>query len=207
MITAFALYVAPPSPPAFPLATFLHDRRSQNSRTRARHRRAAGPASRLDALPRSREGGGRTRPAPARCAAGGEFPDRFARAGVRPHPVRGQPMTDLAYLSLADGSALLRAKKLSPVEWTRALLDRVAAVDPAYNAFLVVTAELALAQAKAAEAEIAKGNWRGPMHGVPYAAKDIFDIEGMTTTCHSKVRVNHRAAADAFVVKKLRDAG
>ena len=116
-------------------------------------------------------------------------------------------MTDLAYLSLADGSALLRAKKLSPVEWTRALLDRVAAVDPAYNAFLVVTAELAMAQAKAAEAEIARGEWRGPMHGVPYAAKDIFDIEGMATTCHSKIRKEHRAATDAFVVKRLRGAG
>jgi aspartyl-tRNA(Asn)/glutamyl-tRNA(Gln) amidotransferase subunit A len=91
-------------------------------------------------------------------------------------------MTDLAWLSL------VRAKKLSPVEWTRALLDRIAAVDPAYSAFLVVTAELAMAQAKQAEAEIAKGQWRGPMHGVPYAAKDIFDIEGMATTCHSKVQ-------------------
>ena len=76
-----------------------------------------------------------------------------------------------------------------------------------YNAFLVVTADKALAQAKAAEAEIAKGQWRGPMHGVPYAAKDIFDIEGMATTCHSKIRKDHRATSDAFVVKKLRDAG
>jgi aspartyl-tRNA(Asn)/glutamyl-tRNA(Gln) amidotransferase subunit A len=116
-------------------------------------------------------------------------------------------MTDLAYLSVADGAQLLRAKKLSPVEWTKALLDRIAAIDEHYNAFLVVTADKALAQAKAAEAEIAKGQWRGPMHGVPYAAKDIFDIEGMATTCHSKIRKDHRAASDAFVVKKLRDAG
>jgi aspartyl-tRNA(Asn)/glutamyl-tRNA(Gln) amidotransferase subunit A len=116
-------------------------------------------------------------------------------------------MTNLAWLSLADGSALVRAKKLSPVEWTRALLDRIATVDPAYNAFLAVTGELAIAQAKQAEAEIAKGEWRGPMHGVPYAAKDIFDVEGMTTTCHSKVRTSHRAGADAFVVKRLREAG
>ena len=116
-------------------------------------------------------------------------------------------MTDLAYLSIAEGSQLLRARKLSPVEWTRALLDRIAAIDANYNAFLAVTADQALAQAKAAEAEIAKGQWRGPMHGVPYAAKDIFDIEGMATTCHSKIRMNHRAAADAFVVRKLREAG
>ena len=71
----------------------------------------------------------------------------------------------------------------------------------------MVTADLALAQAKAAEAEIARGQWRGPMHGVPYAAKDIFDVEGMATTCHSKVRIDHRAAADAFVIRRLREAG
>ena len=76
-----------------------------------------------------------------------------------------------------------------------------------YNAFLAVTADKALAQAKAAEAEIAKGQWRGPMHGVPYAAKDIFDVEGMATTCHSKIRMDHRATADAFVIRKLREAG
>jgi aspartyl-tRNA(Asn)/glutamyl-tRNA(Gln) amidotransferase subunit A len=116
-------------------------------------------------------------------------------------------MTDLPYLSVAEGALLLRAKKLSPVEWTKALLDRIAAIDEHYNAFLVVTADKAVAQAKAAEAEIAKGQWRGPMHGVPYAAKDIFDIAGMATTCHSKIRKDHRAASDAFVVKKLRDAG
>ena len=117
-------------------------------------------------------------------------------------------MTDLAWLSVAEGvAAASRAKKLSPVEWTKALLDRIAAVDPAYNAFLVVTADKALAQAKAAEAEIAAGKWRGPMHGVPYAAKDIFDVAGMATTCHSKIRKDHRAAADAFVIRKLRDAG
>jgi aspartyl-tRNA(Asn)/glutamyl-tRNA(Gln) amidotransferase subunit A len=116
-------------------------------------------------------------------------------------------MTDLAYLTVAEGAELLRTRKLSPVDWTRGLLERIAAVDSHYNAFLVVTADKALAQAKAAEAEIAKGQWRGPMHGVPYAAKDIFDIEGMATTCHSKIRKDHRATSDAFVVKKLHDAG
>jgi aspartyl-tRNA(Asn)/glutamyl-tRNA(Gln) amidotransferase subunit A len=116
-------------------------------------------------------------------------------------------MTDLAYLSIADGTKLLRAKKLSPVEWTEALLDRIAAIDAHYNAFIAVTADTALAQAKAAESEIASGKARGPMHGVPYAAKDIFDVDGMATTCHSKIRKNHRAASDAFVVRKLRDAG
>jgi aspartyl-tRNA(Asn)/glutamyl-tRNA(Gln) amidotransferase subunit A len=116
-------------------------------------------------------------------------------------------MTDLAYLSVAEGSALLRAKKLSPVEWTKALLDRIAAIDANTNAFLLVTADQALAQAGTAEAEIAKGQWRGPMHGVPYAAKDILDVAGLATTCHSKLRKDHRATADAFVIGKLREAG
>ena len=116
-------------------------------------------------------------------------------------------MTDIAWLGVAEGSELLRTKKLSPVEWTRALLDRIAALDPHYNAFLVVTADTALAEAKKAEADIAKGQWRGPMHGVPYGAKDIFDVAGLPTTCHSKIRVNHRANSDAFVIRKLREAG
>ena len=116
-------------------------------------------------------------------------------------------MTDLAWLTVAEGAKLLRAKTLSPVEWTRALLDRIAAIDPRYNAFLAVTADKALTQARTAEAEIAKGQYRGSMHGVPYAAKDIFDVAGMATTCHSKIRINHRAAADAFVIGKLKDAG
>ena len=116
-------------------------------------------------------------------------------------------MSELAFISLAEASQLIRTRKLSPVEYTSALLAHIAATDPAYNAFLAVTAELALAQAKSAEAEIAAGKWRGPMHGIPYAAKDIFDIEGMATTCHSKVRIDHRATADAFVVRRLREAG
>ena len=116
-------------------------------------------------------------------------------------------MTDLAYLSVAEGSALLRAKKLSPVEWTKALLDRIERVDPAYNAFIAVTAATALAQAKTAEAEITRSTWRGPMHGVPYAAKDIFDVEGLATSCHSKIRASHRATSDAFVIRKLHEAG
>jgi aspartyl-tRNA(Asn)/glutamyl-tRNA(Gln) amidotransferase subunit A len=113
----------------------------------------------------------------------------------------------LAWLGVAEGSRLLRAKKLSPVEWTRAVLDRIAGIDAHYNAFLAVTAEKALAQATSAEAEITKGQWRGPMHGVPYAAKDIFDIAGLPTTCHSKIRKDHRATSDAFVIRKLNEAG
>src|SRR3984893_7932868 len=118
-------------------------------------------------------------------------------------------MNDLAYLTIAAAARLIRARKLSPVEFTKALLARIAATDSTYHAYLVVTEDLALAQAQAqaAEAAIMRGEWRGPMHGVPYAAKDIFDIAGMATTCHSKLRIHHRAAADAAAIVKLREAG
>jgi aspartyl-tRNA(Asn)/glutamyl-tRNA(Gln) amidotransferase subunit A len=116
-------------------------------------------------------------------------------------------MTDLAFMTMAEASRLIRARKLSPVELTQALLARIAALDSVYHAYIAVTEEAALAQAKAAEADIAAGSWRGPMHGIPYALKDIFDVVGMATTCHSKLRIDHRAAADATVVTRLREAG
>ncbi len=116
-------------------------------------------------------------------------------------------MSDLAYLTIAEAGRLIRARKLSPVEFTSALIARIAATDSVYHAYLAVTADLAIAQAKAAEAEIMRGEWRSPMHGVPYATKDIFDVAGLPTTCHSKLRAGHRAAADATAIVKLRDAG
>jgi aspartyl-tRNA(Asn)/glutamyl-tRNA(Gln) amidotransferase subunit A len=116
-------------------------------------------------------------------------------------------MTDLATMPIAEASRRIRARELSPVELTRALLERIERVDPAINAFLLVTAEAAFAEAEAAEAEIARGNWRGALHGIPYATKDIVDVEGLATTCHSKLRRDHRAAADATVIARLRAAG
>jgi aspartyl-tRNA(Asn)/glutamyl-tRNA(Gln) amidotransferase subunit A len=116
-------------------------------------------------------------------------------------------MSELAYLSIARSAQLIRRRELSPVALTEALLGRIAAIDPLYHAFIAVTADIARAEAKAAEAEIAGGRWRGPMHGVPYALKDIFDVAGLPTTCHSKLRLGHRATADATVVRRLRDAG
>jgi aspartyl-tRNA(Asn)/glutamyl-tRNA(Gln) amidotransferase subunit A len=116
-------------------------------------------------------------------------------------------MTDLAYMPLVEASRRVAARELSPVELTQALLERIDDVDRAVNAFLLVTAERALAEAKAAETEVARGAWRGPLHGIPYAIKDIIDVAGLATTCHSKLRRNHRAAADATVIARLRAAG
>ena len=116
-------------------------------------------------------------------------------------------MSELAHLSVAEAGRRIAKRELSPVELTEALLDRIAAIDSAYDSFLLVMRESALKEARAAEVEIARGNYRGPMHGVPYAVKDIFDVAGFATTCHSKVRANHRADADATVVTRLRKAG
>ncbi len=116
-------------------------------------------------------------------------------------------MTDLAWLSLSEASALLRGKKLSPVEYTQALIARVERHDHKLNAFLRFTPDIALEDARRAEAEIQRGEWRGPLHGVPYGLKDIVDYAGLPTTAHSKILQNNIAAADAVVAQRLRDAG
>ena len=116
-------------------------------------------------------------------------------------------MTDLAYLSIAEGSALLRDKKLSPVEWTQALIARIERHDGRLNAFLRFMPEIALSDARRAEAEISAGNWRGPLHGVPYGLKDIIDYAGLPTTAHSAILKDNVATADAFVTQRLRAAG
>ena len=116
-------------------------------------------------------------------------------------------MTDLAWLTVAEAAELLRGKKLSPVEYAKALIDRVERHDGKLNAFLRFTPELALEDAKRAEAEITKGQWRGPLHGVPYGLKDIIDYAGLPTTAHSKILKDNVAAADAPVAQKLKAAG
>jgi len=116
-------------------------------------------------------------------------------------------MTDFAYLTIAEASKLLREKKISPVEYTRALLDRIGAHDGKLNAFLRLTPDRALADARRAEEEIVRGDWRGPLHGVPYGLKDIIDVEGLPTTGHSKVLQDNIAKSDATVAVKLRAAG
>jgi aspartyl-tRNA(Asn)/glutamyl-tRNA(Gln) amidotransferase subunit A len=116
-------------------------------------------------------------------------------------------MDDLAWLTVAEASELLRAKKLSPVEYTKALIDRVERHDGKLNAFLRFTPELALEDARRAEAEITRGAWRGPLHGVPYGLKDIIDYAGLPTTAHSKILKDNVATADAPVAQKLKAAG
>ncbi|HEX3860277.1 MAG TPA: amidase [Stellaceae bacterium] len=114
---------------------------------------------------------------------------------------------DLHYLTIAEMAGLIAGKKLSPVELTEALLARIASLDPQLNAYLMVTADKAMAQARKAEGEIAAGNYRGPLHGVPFGLKDIYATAGIRTTGHSKVCVDAIPTADATTVEKLYAAG
>jgi aspartyl-tRNA(Asn)/glutamyl-tRNA(Gln) amidotransferase subunit A len=116
-------------------------------------------------------------------------------------------MSDLAWLTVAEAAELLRGKKLSPVEYAKALIARIERHDGRLNAFLRFTPDLALEDARRAEAEIARGQWRGPLHGVPYGLKDIIDYAGLPTTAHSRILADNVAAIDAHVAAKLKAAG
>jgi aspartyl-tRNA(Asn)/glutamyl-tRNA(Gln) amidotransferase subunit A len=109
--------------------------------------------------------------------------------------------------TIVDLAPRLRRKEISPVELTRACLDRVEELDPGLNAFITVTAESALAEARAAENEISRGEWRGPLHGIPIALKDLIDTAGTRTTAGSGVHENRFPIEDAEVVRQLRHAG
>ncbi len=114
---------------------------------------------------------------------------------------------DIPFLSIAELGRAYDRRELSPVEVTRALLDRIAAHDGKLNSFIRVTEEIALAEAKEAEREIIAGERRGPMHGVPYGLKDIVETAGIPTTGHSKLRQDHVPAEDATVVHRLKTGG
>jgi aspartyl-tRNA(Asn)/glutamyl-tRNA(Gln) amidotransferase subunit A len=114
---------------------------------------------------------------------------------------------EVALLGLAEVSELVRAKKLSPVELTEACLAWIEAFNPELNAFITVTAEMALAQARAAEAEIQCGAWRGPLHGIPLALKDLIDVAGVPTTAASALFENRVPTDDAEVVRRVKAAG
>ncbi len=116
-------------------------------------------------------------------------------------------MSELHFLTIAQGSALIARRALSPVEWTQALLERIAGFDEQLNAFLHVTGELALERARDAEREITAGRRRGPLHGVPFALKDLFDTAGIPTTAQSRIAIDRVPAADAAVTSRLHEAG
>ena len=117
------------------------------------------------------------------------------------------PGEELFYLSLSELAKRIESKKLSPVELTQVYLDRSAKFGPRFNAYARLTPELALEQAKAAEKEIHRGHYRGPLHGIPYAAKDLLAVKGLPTTWGAKPYANQVFDYDATVVEHLNRVG
>ncbi|OAI39075.1 hypothetical protein AYO38_08370, partial [bacterium SCGC AG-212-C10] len=116
-------------------------------------------------------------------------------------------MSDLTELTIAAAANAIADHELSPVALTEAYLRRIDLIDGAINSYISVTADRALADARQAETEIAAGQRRGPLHGIPIALKDIVDTEGIRTTSGSKIFAERIPEADATVAKKLAEAG
>src|SRR5216683_5581777 len=117
------------------------------------------------------------------------------------------PNTDLCFLNVTELAPLVRARKISPVEIVQALLSRLDALNEDLLAYLHVSAAPAMAAAQAAEIEISSGGYRGPLHGIPVAYKDIYDVQGLPTTAASKVMAGYIAPEDSTVAARLRQAG
>jgi len=115
--------------------------------------------------------------------------------------------TDVLFLSAREQGALIRANKLSPVELTEAYLARIDALNSRTNAFITVTAEVARARAAEAEREIGRGHYRGPLHGIPYAPKDILATRGILTTNGSKVTATAVPDYESTITERLDKAG
>jgi aspartyl-tRNA(Asn)/glutamyl-tRNA(Gln) amidotransferase subunit A len=116
-------------------------------------------------------------------------------------------MSPTAWMTASDAARAFRAGELSPVELLTDLLARIDRLDPSLNVFIRLDADAAMDAAKAAERDLAAGRAVGPLAGVPVAIKDIIDVAGLPTTCHSKILLDNVATADAAVVTRLRAAG
>src|SRR3989442_3909965 len=115
--------------------------------------------------------------------------------------------TDLHELAIAELSNLIAARKLSPVELVEALIQRVEQYDGQTHAFITRTFDLARQQARVAETEIAAGKYRGALHGIPFALKDIYDTRGILTSGHSRVVIDRIPRENATATARLYEAG
>ncbi|HWG49133.1 MAG TPA: amidase [Candidatus Acidoferrales bacterium] len=114
---------------------------------------------------------------------------------------------DLALLDLTRASQAVQTKEVSPVDLTEACLARIEKLDSRLKAYITVTAESAMEEAHRAEKEIARGEWKGPLHGIPLAVKDLAETAGVRTTAASAVLQHYTPSEDAEVVRRLRQAG
>ncbi len=117
------------------------------------------------------------------------------------------PTDELAYLSVSELAKRIESKKLSPVELTKYFLDRSEKLGPRFNAYARLTPDIATAQAQAAEKEIRHGHYRGPLHGIPYAAKDLLAVRGVPVTWGAKPYANQVFDYDATVIEHLNRVG
>jgi aspartyl-tRNA(Asn)/glutamyl-tRNA(Gln) amidotransferase subunit A len=115
--------------------------------------------------------------------------------------------SDIAFLSVRQAATLIESGKISPVELTRACLERIERLNPSLNAFITVTAESAIERARVAESEITRGGRRGPLHGIPIALKDMIDTAGVRTTAASALFEDRVPSEDAEVTARLKRAG
>jgi aspartyl-tRNA(Asn)/glutamyl-tRNA(Gln) amidotransferase subunit A len=113
----------------------------------------------------------------------------------------------LHWLSIAELSALIRSRQVSPLEVTEAYLTRIEQLNPRLNAYITVMADSALEAARRAEAEITSGTYRGPLHGVPLGIKDLLDVAGVPNTMGSRILRDHVPTSDATAVAKLTEQG
>lgn len=114
---------------------------------------------------------------------------------------------ELAFLSIAEAAELLRTRQLSPVELTRAVLERIDDLNRRLHAYITVTADWALERAGVAEREILEGRDPGPLHGIPLGLKDVYDTAGVVTTAGSRILAENLPTAHATAVARLLDAG
>jgi len=140
--------------------------------------------------------------------ASGSLLTRLALAKSRAtEPSRPINSDDFTKMNLSEAADLVHKRKVSPVELTKACLARIERLNPHLNCFITVTGDAALAQAKEAESEIQRGRWRGPLHGIPVALKDLFDTAGVKTTAGSALFKDRIPTEDAEVVRRLNEAG
>ena len=132
--------------------------------------------------------------------------DRFVRTPASAHPLPSND-EDIAFAPLSQLSRWIETRQLTSERLTRLYLDRLQRFDPKLRCVITLTRDLALAQAKQADREIAAGHYRGPLHGIPWGGKDLLDTAGIPTTYGAEPYRNRVPTEDAIVVKRLHDAG
>ena len=128
-----------------------------------------------------------------------------AASSLSPAPQKSE--VDLLPLTIAEAAKRIAAKQLSPVELTRSTLVRIEALNPKVGAFITITADQAMDAARTAEREIVQGKYRGPLHGIPFGAKDTYYTQGILTTAGSNVLRDFYPAFDATIVRRLKESG